>query len=431
MATLSELIKELNTLPLGNVYRKTINGKEYYYHQYFLDGKSYSEIISEEKRNELLPLIKRRKVVQSLIKEIKKNDRSLVLSKNANQLTGYVMCGNIMVAEFDKGNPIYIDESLAPLVIVKTHSLEKFLSLRVIDMSRTNARLLKKALNIDADEEYKIPLYSYALSISDNYWFKPKHSKLKYQNIKVSSDIYSDTALKGDLTVFPHHSKLTPEITTTGSFEKGWKLIDNAWYLFKSGNDKQIFSELFCYRFAKLINIATAEYEYDGKYIRSKNFADKYNFEPIASIADDNDKYEHVFDIIYKLNKDFAKDYLKIIFFDSVVNNVDRHNENLGLLRDRKTGKIVSLAPNFDNNLALISSVDVLNHPKKDKFMDIFIKFIEGNEIAKSLFKELTFPIISTRDINLIIKDIPIDVEHKEDLPNKILARYNYLKEKF
>ena len=428
MATLSELLKELQTLPIGNVYQKTINGRTYNYHQYFEDGKRYSKIISEEEASHLLPLIKRRQELQKIINNIKSKEKNVVLSKNANKLTGYIMSKNKPVAEFENGILVNINEKLAPLVIKKTHSLEKFLSLRVIDMSRTNARLLKKALNINTDEEYKIPLFAYALSVGDTYWFKPKHSKLKYQDIKINNDIYSNAALEGDMTIFPHQTKLTPEITTTGSFEKGWKIIDNHWWLYKTGNNKQIFSELFCYQFAKLMGIETARYEYDGKYIRSLNFAEKYNFEPIASLAGDNDSYEHIFNILLEIDRNIAKDYLKLIFFDSVVYNVDRHNENLGLLRNPDDGKIVSLAPNFDNNLALISNIDKLNDPKKDVFLKLFVSFIENNQTAKELFKEISFRDITIKDIEKIINGIQIDIPYKDDISNKIYQRYNYLK---
>ena len=431
MSTLSDLIKQLNTLPLGNVYTKTINGKNYKYYHYFKDGKRYSEIVSEERARELLSLIHKRKIFIKLIKECKSHDKNVVLSKNAKNLTGYLMSGDDVVAEFKEGILLNIDEKRAPLIIKRTHSLEAFLSLRVIDMSRTNARLLKRALNINVEEEYKIPLYAYAISISDNYWFKPKHSKLRYKDIKSNNDIYSDTALKGDMTIFPHQSKLTPEITTTGSFEKGWKLIDNEWWLYKTGNKKQIFSELFCYHFAKLIKLNTAIYEYDEPYIRSKNFADKYNFEPMASLAGDNDNYEHVFNILFDINPLIAKEYIKLIFFDSVVNNIDRHNENVGLLRNVSNGKIFSLAPNFDNNLALISNVDFLPTPKKDGFIKVFVDFLNKNETAKESFKQISFPNIEKTDIERIINSIPVVIDNIDDLTDKILMRYLYLKNMF
>ena len=41
---------------------------------------------------------------------------------------------------------------------------------------------------------------------------------------------------------------------------------------------------------------------------------------------------------------------------DALVYNVDRHTQNFGILRDGETGAILSMAPNFDNNIALISA---------------------------------------------------------------------------
>ena len=56
-----------------------------------------------------------------------------------------------------------------------------------------------------------------------------------------------------------------------------------------------------------------------------------------------------------KLGTEFSDAYLEIIFLDAVCENVDRHTNNYGVLRDVVSGKILSLAPNYDNNLALVS----------------------------------------------------------------------------
>ena len=430
MATLSELLNELQSLPIGNVYEKRINGKTYYYHQYFLNGVRYSRILKKNEVEEITSKIAHRKEIEKLIKSIKL--KNVTLSKNANELTGFVMNGNEEVAKFEKGVLVSLNEKHAPLVIVRTHSIEEFLKLRVIDMSRTNARILKKVLNIEVDEDYKTPLYSYALSISDQYWFKPKNSKLKYHDVNFDNDSLFETSLKGEVNVFFHKAKLSPEITTTGSFEKGWKYIDNEWWLYKQGNNKQIFSELFCSRFAELIGINTVKYEYDGNYIFCKNFSSIYNYEPIASVAGDNDNYEHVFNALFKLNANLLKDYLRLMFFDCVINNIDRHNENLGVLRDAKTGRIVSLAPNFDNNLALIATTNSLNNnPKKDGFINSFISFLKNNEIAKGLYKENRFKDISIEEVENIVSSIPIDVENKDKIAESVVLRYSYLKNIF
>ena len=427
MKTLSELTKEYRTLPSGDIYKKTIYGRDYYYHQFYHEGKRIIKIVKKDEYDDLLAKINRRKEIVRAIREIKL--RNIELSKNGFDLTGYVMNKNNVVAKFEKGVLEYINESLAPLVIKRTHSMEKFLSLRTIDMSRTNARILKKVLNINVEEDYKTSLYAYALSVSDHYWFKPKHSKLKYIDVDFDNDALFETALKGEVNVYFNKAKLSPELTTTGSYEKGWRHIDNEWWLYKSGKDSEIFSELFSSKFAMLIGIKTVDYEYDGKYIKSKNFSPNTNFEPIAALADNNDQYENIFNILYSIDKKLAKDYLKLIFFDSVVNNIDRHNENMGLLRDPETGKIISLAPNFDNNLSLVARNETLNDDaRNDGFINLFVDFLKKNKTAKELFKTIKFKDIDIKDIDNIIKKINIDVPNKEKISNAILKRYNYLK---
>ena len=430
MATLSELLKELRTLPFGNVYQKMINGRPYHYHQYFQNGKRISKLVSEEEVPTLLEGIKRRKEIQRQIKAIKPKD--VTLSKSASELTGALMSENRIVAIFDHGKCLGLDGELAPLIVKRTRSIEQFLKLRVMDMSRTNARILMKVLGIQVQDDYKAALYSYALSVSDNYWFRPRHSKLKYQDLPFHSDALFETALEGQISLFFNKAQLSPEITTPGSFEKGWRRIDGEWWLYKRGNPKQIFSELFCSRFASLIGVNSISYELDGPYIRSKNFSPAFNFEPMASLCDDDDRYETVFALLHDLDPLLSRDYLKLIFFDSVVNNIDRHNENMGLLRDANDGRILSLAPNFDNNLALLSVSDTLNpNLKKDGFVQLFVSFLAKNETAKEEFKTLVFPEISTRQILDIIEGIPIAIEEKENLAEAVFTRYESLKHVF
>ena len=133
-----------------------------------------------------------------------------------------------------------------------------------------------------------------------------------------------------------------------------------------------------------------------------------------------------------KINKQIAKDYLKLIFFDSVVNNVDRHNENMGLLRDAETGRIISLAPNFDNNISFVATSNSFNeNPKKDGFIKIFVEFLNKNSNALELFKTIELKQISEEDINAIFDEIHIDFPNKNELSKTVLNRYNYLKNLF
>ena len=427
MKDLYSLINEKNSLPKGRIYKKTIKGHLYYYHQYSINGEKFTKKINDNELDALRRDINHRLELEEEIKNIlKANNRNFSLSENARNMTGYVMSEDVVVAEFDHANLVYIDEDLCPLMIKRTRKLEPFLKVRAIDSGRTNSRLLKKALNIHESDDELVSLCSYGASISDNYWFKPKHSKLRYQDVSFSSDAFFDISLKGLISIYPNKIVLTPELTTGGSFEKGWKNINGEWWLYKAGTKKEIFSELFYSTLFELIDLPTAHYEYEDGYIKSKNFAQEYNFEPMVSIAGDNESYEYIYSLLKEINMDIAQDYLRLCFFDVVLNNVDRHNENVGLLRDKKTGKIVSLAPNYDNNLSLISRDDSLSSSVEEGFLKQFIKLLKAHEEIRTALKNINIPSLNREILEQCYNKVNINADvNKDKLFDYILLRYN------
>lgn len=428
MASLTELKRAIDTLPKGNVYRKVIKGHPYFYHQYSDHGERISKLISEEEVAPLLEKIKKRKALL-LEYASKAKTKNIKLSLAARRLTGFVMMGDAPVAKFEEGELLWLDEGKAPYAIKRSRSLLPFLSLRVIDISRTNARLLKKAFAIHEEESHFLSLYAYAASISDNYWFKPLHSKLKYKDVTFDSDAFSDIALKGDTSFFPNRAHLTPELTTGGSFEKGWKKIDGEWWLYKCGSKKEIFSEMLSYELAKLFLLPSAVYEVDGDYIRSLNFAGENNYEPMAALFGQDDSYETIYSGLKEFPDAIKEEYLSMIFFDAWVNNVDRHNENCGFLRDAKTGDLLSLAPNFDNNLALIARSPLPEDPRDDGFIASFLRFVKGNEDARARYAKMVFPTIREEDIQERVEEVrKLTHYREEELSSLLFRRYEYLK---
>lgn len=424
-----KVLEEYNSLPKkGYIAEKTISGKTYYYLQYFENGKVVSKYIKKVGLEAVKKQIERRKELEKIIK--KAQDTAKNLSKpttNSKNLTGYLMMGDERIAEIMNGVIVSSKEELLPYLIKRTRNIETFLSSRAIDTGRTNSRLLKKALGITENEKSKIALYAYGASITDNYWFKTKGSKLKYSDISFDNDFYSELALEGKLSVFPKEAKLTPQLTLGGSYEKCWRKENNEWWLYKKGNENEIYSELLCSKLAKKLNIPTAEYEYANNVIKTKNFANNVNYEPVLSIAGDDDSYDNVFNCLDNISSDLAKSYIKLIWFDSLVNNVDRHNENCGFLRDRKTGRIIALAPNFDNNLALISLNENLNlDVKKDGFIKQFRDFISNNDKAKQYFFEINFPVLTKIMIMDCINEIKIKKDN-ETIVKYLLNRYEIL----
>ncbi len=426
MKNISDLITRLNTLPKGYLSKKKIKGKIYFYHQYLENGKIVSHYIPSNKVEEFKNNINERKRIEKELRNYRRNN-NFRLSNRSLSLSGYIMMSDEIVAKYNNGNLVYLNEKKAPLYIVRTKNIEEYFRSRTIDLTRPNARILLKFLNIQ-NKESIISLYAHGATITDNYWFKPLGSKLKYKDVSFNSDAFADLALKGQIPQLRALGSPSPEITSIGSFEKCWKIINNEWWLFKAGSEDNIYSELFSAGFAKLINIPSAIYQYDNGYIRTKNFADKYNFEPMYSICGENESYLFVFNKLFNIDKEIAKSYIALLIFDAIVYNVDRHNQNYGLLRDKKSGKIISLAPNFDDNMALLSyNKELKNDIKKDQLIKILLDFVKSSEETIKLFKQINLPNLKEKDINVILKNIPIKRDNKL-VVSFILSRLNYIK---
>ena len=412
MSSYCDLLKLIDILPKGNIYKKMINGKPYYYHQFFDNGKRVSAKIKKSELSELKNKINERKEVEQKLNEYKSyQSQDIKPSKQLLEYTGYLMSGDVVVAEFNKGELIEIRPKKAPIIVKRTHKLEPFLRLRSIDNSRHGSTLLKEALNIKEVDDEKLSIMNYALTVTDNYWFKPKNSKLKYKDVCLKNDMLFDLSLKGDKSVSPNKMILTPELTTGGSYEKGWRHINNHWWLYKVGTKEEIFSELFYSRAFEIMGLNTAHYEREDKYIKTLNFAEKYNYEPMASLFDDNEDYETIYLGLKEIDENIANDYLRMIYFDVVFNNVDRHNENCGLLRDKRSGKIIALAPNFDDNLSLISKTNKLNVSKDEGFLKYFMEYLDKHRIVKDAFKTVNIKIFSRNEVRKLCEEIDINVD--------------------
>ena len=422
MKSIDELYKELNSLPNGYISKKTIKGHNYFYLQYFESGYLKSKYISKSQVELYKSQIARRKIIEKQIHQLERSGQNLItLSTNHRKLSGHLMSGDTIVASFNEGVLTYIDTDKAPFIIKRSQSLQRFLSKRIFDDSRVNTRLLKKVMSIKEKDPIYISLLVHGAVISDDYWFKARGSRTKYKDI-IFSDIYADVSLKGIIYPYLKKNKLSPDLTLNGSYEKCWKRINDSWWLFKKENELERFSEIFSSELAKQLGIPTVKHFLDGDFIKCENFAKYYNFEPISSLCDEDDSYNHVFNTLFDLDKSLAFDYLKLMMFDVIVNNVDRHNENYGFLRDKQTGKVVSLAPNFDNNLSLLAVDPLLS--SKDGFISIFKKFLKENSNAYELFKEIHIGLLDESTIRGIIKNIPIKIDNEDALVSYILNRY-------
>ena len=413
-----QIEKQLAALPTGYISKKIIGGKERFYLQWMENGKLKSKYIKSSEFEEISAQVETRKRLQAELKECKETPegiRELSLkrkaARNMTSITGTLMSEDREIATVKNGEITVCDETLLPLYLKRTRNMDGWLASRAIDAHRTNSRLLKKALRLRTADDAQIALAVNAATVTDRYWFRPEGSTAKYEDIRFKENYFDGLALRGDPDGFSHKPSRTPELTNTGSYEKCWRLIDGAWWMVKSENQNEMFSELFICRLGEKSGLPMAHYELDGEYIRSKNFTDgmEVHFEPMSSLMDENDDYS---DTIYAISPALAEQYLRMIWLDSICYNMDRHTENFGFLRDVRNGEIVSMAPNYDNNIALISRGYPSNTDREqDGIIRFFRDFVRDNPVAKAMYRSMTLPEITEDMIDECFAEIPIEVD--------------------
>lgn len=327
-----------------------------------------------------------------------------------------ILNGDTVTAEWANNKLNVINRSLLPLYLNYTGNVEKWLETRAIDSHRTNSRLLKKALRLTEKDDINSVLSVNAVTITDRYWIKPVDSDLCYNDVRFDNDYFANLALTGSYDSFNKAAagqfSKTPELTNTGSFEKCWKLINGKWWMYKKANHDEMFSELFIYHLGVDSGFNMAEYKRGRGVIKTKDFTDNaaMNFEPAFNFMNDNEDYIATLDTLRDLCPDCIGDYVKMLFLDTVCANPDRHTFNFGIIRDIETGDILGLAPNFDNNMALISRGYPKNIKRKnDVLVRLFNELIRYDNRLKKYIPELTEEIILN-----VIKSVGMRVRSKE-----------------
>ena len=91
---------------------------------------------------------------------------------------------------------------------------------------------------------------------------------------------------------------------------------------------------------------------------------------------------------------------------------MDRHTGNFGFLRDVESGEILSMAPNYDNNIALISRGYPNDVSRKgDGFIRFFRAFLAENPKAVQMYREMGLPVISEETVAECLNECPQQVD--------------------
>jgi len=304
------------------------------------------------------------------------------------------------------------DELRLPIYIQRTRNLEHWLEKRAIDSHRRNSRLLKKALRLQEKDDISTVLSVNAACITDTYWIKEEESNTNWTDVHFSNNYFADLALKGDISAFELEPSKTPEVTNIGSFEKCWKLEDGKWWMYKKANEMELFSELFIYYLGKELGFSMAHYEPDEGAIKSLDFtsAATVNYESAYGWMGENEDYVENYKCFENISSKIADQYVEIILMDSFCRNADRHTDNYGVFRDVDTGEIKAMAPNFDNNVALVYD-GVIKERKPDLFGKLLYELDNETHAIENYLSRNNLPEITEKMIERCVRKTGINVD--------------------
>ena len=192
----------------------------------------------------------------------------------------------------------------------------------------------------------------------------------------------------------------------------------------KKATHDEMFSELFVCELGKALGMNMAIYERGDGYIKSLDFTDSatVNFEPASTFMGDNEEYSDVIKSLEKICPQAIPDYIRMIFMDTICANPDRHTNNFGLLRDTQNGDIIGFAPNYDNNMALISR----GYPSKLGSKDILISLF--NELMDEYPKYRAYvPMVTEEIVRNVIEKMNMRVRSQVIL-DWVIGRYKLVK---
>ena len=236
------------------------------------------------------------------------------------------------------------------------------------------------------------------------------------------------------------NNNIVPGISST-TYGKKWFVLSQGKVLFKTFDGEQfryvkkyrIINELVCYELAKMMGVKCARYEpaikKENDIIKTGVVSFKVNTgnQVLKTLYDDNeDVTAETFSEIVELMKqrskndkilldpDFEFDLFKMVVFDILTLQQDRHLTNIHIIDDKKQNKRM-LSPLIDNEMAF--GVITLNQKAEERKTDInFSDIVESMNSSVFLIKYVKFT--KNHNFTQTIKDAVIFARRKEKYMN-------------
>ena len=253
--------------------------------------------------------------------------------------------------------------------IVDRQRLNDWWISRSIPASRSGVRQALETLNVATPQ--MLLTKCFGLSLSDQYWIRPKEEKLEWREINFFDNPFSEDI--GDILLGkPVHKEAldlrSPDNTSDGFLKKRWKILNGERCLIKAGSPpfmQQPFNEAIASALFRRLCIPHGPYTvlWDdgipysvcGDFItRDTELVSAWRVMQTRKRPNNISVYRHFINCCEALGvPEIVHGVDQMIVADYILANEDRHLNNFGVIRDANTLKMLGFAPIYDSGSSL------------------------------------------------------------------------------
>ena len=325
-----------------------------------------------------------------MIKEyILKNKDEVVLEFEVHRKEKTFESGKAFVEELEN---IVFKDTFLPFGIKKedlSESLKTWIKNRKIPKNRAFVNeLVASYQNENGETLMDYVNVSLALSLNDSFWIVPKDKAYKWKDYNLYTNDFNEALALvafGIKTERIEGITSSPEFTTNGMLRKCWHKDESGIYLYKSNSEakdsKEAYSEYYMAQVAQALNFNAIPYDlklFHNELVSSCKLFTNENegFVPIYHFLSEEKRKLKGLELIEELFTIYGKhkdELVDLLLFDALIANKDRHLGNFGMIVDNNTGKLLRVAPIFDNGYSLMNflTLDELNNINNAKIEKI------------------------------------------------------------
>lgn len=264
----------------------------------------------------------------------------------------------------ETSNAEIINQNLIP-IDMDINKIDKWLKRRTIPSNRRYVSNFLSKFGLNERDTIGIINISLGLSLNDSYWVVQDGFEGTFNDHNLYYNRFTSTLASIAFTGYGSNIKTSflssPEFTTNGMLAKCWRRIKDRVYLFKAGSEgasntgKEPYSEFYACQIAQAMNLNATSYnltKWKGTLCSTcELFTDIDHGLVSAGALVSEGGIQAVIEYYKDLGQYYLDDLIKMLIFDAIICNEDRHFGNFGFIVEGN--KIVDTAPIYDNGLSL------------------------------------------------------------------------------